>query len=72
LNSAGDIYVFMHLGGGGLYIRALRGTHAAVRKILSNAYKKRVKELLIFFWFLHRAVVDNSEVSEEHIPLQQL
>lgn len=66
------MYVFMHLGGGVLYIRALRGTHPAVQEILSNAYKTRVKELLVFFWFLHRAVVDYSEVSEDHIPLPQL
>jgi hypothetical protein len=58
--------------GEALYVRALRGTHPAVQEILSNAYKRRVKELLLFFWFLHRAVVEYSEVSEEHIPLPQL
>ena len=65
-------YYFFLGGGGSLNIRVLRGTHPAVQEILSNTYKTRVKELLVFFWFLHRAVVDCSEGSEEHIPLPQL
>jgi len=66
------MYLCIFGGGGALYIRALRGIHPTVQEILLNAHKTRVKKLLFFFWFLHRAVVDYYEVSEKHILLPPL
>jgi hypothetical protein len=70
-----EIYMYLCIFLGGrvsLYIRALGWIHPTVQEILLNAYKTRVKKLLFFFWFLHRAVVDYYEVSEKRILLPQL